>query len=97
VQEAGCAPGPVWTGAENLATTRIRFADRPARSQSLYQLSYPAYSIPFHLQVLYPSKECPTRYGTRHFFSNFTTNEDIETKLVADYRHVLQTRATDTR
>jgi len=34
-------PGPVWTGAENLATTGIRFPDRPARSESLYRLSYP--------------------------------------------------------
>jgi hypothetical protein len=40
VQEAGWAPGPVWTGAENLTPTGIRFANRPARSQSLYRLSY---------------------------------------------------------
>ena len=26
------APGPVWTGAENLASTGIRSLDRPARS-----------------------------------------------------------------
>jgi len=41
VQEAGCAPGPVKTGAENLSPTGIRFPDRPARSQSLYRLRYP--------------------------------------------------------
>jgi hypothetical protein len=35
VQEAGWAPGPVWTSAENLAPTRIRSPDRPARNQSL--------------------------------------------------------------
>ena len=35
VQEAGWAPGPVWTGAESLAPTGIRSPDRPARSQSL--------------------------------------------------------------
>ena len=46
VQEAGWAPGPVWTGAENLAPTRIQSPDRPAHSQSLYRLSYSA-----HLQV----------------------------------------------
>ena len=34
VQEAGWAPGPVWTGEENLASTGIRSPDRPARSQS---------------------------------------------------------------
>jgi len=43
LQEAGWAPGPVWTGAENLAPTGIRSLDRPARSQSLYRLSYPAH------------------------------------------------------
>jgi hypothetical protein len=42
VQEAGWAPGPVWTGAENLAPTGIRSPDRSARSQSLYRLRYPA-------------------------------------------------------
>jgi hypothetical protein len=40
VQEAGWAPGSVWTGAENLAPTGIRSPDRPSRSQSLYRLSY---------------------------------------------------------
>ena len=43
VQEAGWAPGPVWTGAENLAPTGIRSPDHPDRSQSLYRLSYPAF------------------------------------------------------
>jgi hypothetical protein len=42
-QEAGWAPGAVWTGAQNLAPTRIRSLDRPARSQLLYRLSYPAH------------------------------------------------------
>ena len=41
VQEAGWAPWPVWTGAENFAPTGIRSPDRPARSQSLYRLHYP--------------------------------------------------------
>jgi len=43
LQEAGWAPGPAWTGAENLASTGIRSPDRPARSQSLYRLSYLAH------------------------------------------------------
>jgi len=45
VQEAGWAPGPVWTGAENLGPTRFRSPDRPARSESLYRLSYRAHVI----------------------------------------------------
>jgi hypothetical protein len=36
----GWAPGPVWTGAENLVPTGFRFLDRPARGESLYRLSY---------------------------------------------------------
>jgi hypothetical protein len=43
LQEAGWAPGPVWTCAEDLAPTGIRSPDRPARSQSLYRLRYPAH------------------------------------------------------
>ena len=42
VQEAGWAPGMVWRGAENLAG--IPCPDRPARSQSLYRLCYPAHT-----------------------------------------------------
>jgi hypothetical protein len=41
VQEAGWAPGPVWTCAKNLVPTGIRSPDRSAVSQSLYRLSYP--------------------------------------------------------
>ena len=35
VQGAGWTPGPVWTGAENLASTGIRSPDRPARSEAI--------------------------------------------------------------
>ena len=53
VQGAGWAPEPVWAGAENLATTGIRSPDRPAHSQSLYRLRYPAHThcIAMTLQV----------------------------------------------
>jgi len=40
VQEAGWAPGPVWTGVENLALTGILSPDLPSCSESLYRLSY---------------------------------------------------------
>ena len=33
---------------------------------------------------------CPTRYRTRHFFKNFTTNEDIATKFEADLPHCVR-------
>ena len=45
VQEAGWAPGLVWTGAENLAPTGIRSPDRPAHSQSLFRLCYSAHIL----------------------------------------------------
>ena len=41
VEGAGWVPGPVWMGMENLTPTRIRSPNRPARSESLYRLSYP--------------------------------------------------------
>jgi len=43
LQEAGWAPGPVWTGGKSL-THRDSIPDRPARSQSLYRLSYTAHT-----------------------------------------------------
>jgi hypothetical protein len=41
LQKAGWAPERAWTGAEILAPTGIRSPDYPARSKSLYRLSYP--------------------------------------------------------
>ena len=40
VQEAGWAPGPVWTGGKSRPHQDL-IPDRPARSQSLSRLSYP--------------------------------------------------------
>ena len=37
---------------------------------------------------------CPTRYRTRHFFNNFTTNEDIATKFEADLPHCVRNVTT---
>jgi hypothetical protein len=42
LQETGWAPGPVWTGRKS-CPHRDSIPDRPARSQSLYRLSYPAH------------------------------------------------------
>ena len=42
VQEAGWAPGPIWTGGKS-RPHRDSIPDRPARSQSLYWLSYPTH------------------------------------------------------
>ena len=45
VPEGAWVPGPVWTGAENLAHSGIRSPDHPACSQSLYRLHYPAHIV----------------------------------------------------
>ena len=42
LQEAGWAPGPVWTAGKS-RPHRDSITDRPARSQALYRLSYPAH------------------------------------------------------
>ena len=44
LQEAGWAPGPVWTGRKS-RPHRYSIPDRPSRSQSLYRLSYSAHII----------------------------------------------------
>jgi hypothetical protein len=40
-QEAGWAPGPIWTGAENIVSTGILSPHRPAHCKLLYRLHYP--------------------------------------------------------
>ena len=66
------APGPDWTGAENLAPFRIQ---SPARSESLYRLSYPGrlearyYAILSRHLLKLPliSKYSPHRHIHGHF------------------------------
>jgi hypothetical protein len=41
VQEAGRAPGPIWTGVENLASTGVQPPNRQARAESLHPLRCP--------------------------------------------------------
>ena len=44
LQKAGWPPGPVWTGGKS-RPHRDSIPDRPARSQSLYRLSYPGHKL----------------------------------------------------
>jgi len=71
VQEAVWAPGPVWTGAENLALTGIRFPDRPARGQSLYRLRYPAHISGLRNVIFYRSIWLK-RWCVWHVFREYT-------------------------
>jgi len=52
LQKAGWALGPVWTGG-NSRPHRDSILDRPARSQSLYRLSYPAHHTVLYYTILY--------------------------------------------
>ena len=71
VQEAGWTSGPVWTDAEDLATTGIRSPDRPAHSESLYRLSYPGLRIvgsvefEFHCVSEYSIGDSRNEFGVR--------------------------------
>ena len=47
VQQAGWAPGPVWTGGKS-RPHRNSIPDRPAFGQSLHRLRYPAHNL-FHI------------------------------------------------
>ena len=49
LQGAGWASGPVWTSGKS-SPHRDSIPDRPARSQSLYRLSYPAH---IHIYSIY--------------------------------------------
>jgi len=51
VQEAGWAPGPVWTGGKSRPHADSN-PDRPARSQSLYRLSYRAHRSYMYKHIL---------------------------------------------
>ena len=72
VQEAGWTPVTVWTSAENLLPIGIRSTDRPARSKSLYRLSYrgPLFCcqtqafLPASLGIYLPSQPFVTRIIT---------------------------------
>jgi len=72
LQEAGWAPGPVWT-VEKSRPHRDSIPDRPASSQSLYRLSYPAHwflNIFILMLVLYCDfLQCKTREFCGHVFN----------------------------
>ena len=52
LQEAGWGPGPIWTGGISRPHWDS-ILDRPARSQSLYRLSYPAQTWSYYKKKMY--------------------------------------------
>ena len=82
VQEAGWAPRLVWTGAENLAPTRVWSLDHPASSQSLYWLHYPANSTMVvtgkrQLKNYTLTTRLKNRTCTNPQFKNHTRNHEL--------------------
>ena len=69
VQEAGWAPGPLWTGAENVVPTGIRSPDRPARSRSLYRLRYPVHVLLLQFHKIWTRPQF--FHGAVWFYSGF--------------------------
>jgi len=59
LQEAGCAPGPVWMGRKS-RPHRNSIPDRPAHSQSLYWLSYLAHPVKHDRHKMTQHKTCDT-------------------------------------
>ena len=64
VEEAGWAPGPVWNGGKS-RPHRDSISDRPACSQSLYRMSYPAQSVALYYPLLMMWSLFQLRYYSR--------------------------------
>jgi hypothetical protein len=69
LQGAEWVPGPVWTGGKS-RPHRDSIADRPARSQSLYRLSYPAhrtFRVPKIILNMNKQAHSPSGVATRYW------------------------------
>jgi hypothetical protein len=69
-------PGTIWTGAENVASIGIRSPDRPARSQSLYRLIYPAHHCAqYYMEILL--EDFSAKVGRENIFKPKHGNESL--------------------
>jgi len=101
LQAVGWAPGPMWTGGKS-RPHRDSIPDRPARSQSLYRLSYPThYFLLYNYLFIYLFIESVMLHETQrelythsgycvHLFglTNLTTYKQalVETLQLTDHR-----------
>ena len=94
LQEAGWALGPVWTGGKS-RSHRDLILGRPARSQSLYRLSYPAH-ISWMVRDLIPEE---ARYSAVIHSVNYVPplfsgvkrpGSDFENPLICRLHRLLQ-------
>jgi len=84
LQKAGWAPGPAWKGG-NLVSTGDSIPDRPARSQLLYRLSYPA-----HTHTIYNIKrKSHTKHNYQVWIYYRIRGLDIRTQTVCHSDSVL--------
>jgi hypothetical protein len=67
-----------------------RHRDSITGPPSSYQVPIPTELFRPAVSIIEINTGCPTSYRTRHFFNNFTTNEDIPTKFEADLRHCVR-------
>ena len=87
VQEAGWVPGPVWTGAENLAPTAIRSPDRPPRSDLLYRLRCPDPRYVINAYVICTAaKNVVLKYWYRIGTASWTCSHSREKRRLASSR-----------
>ena len=82
LQEAGWAPGPVWTGGKS-CPHRDSIPAHPGRSQSLYLLSYSAY-----LYIYMTFKKQTVRQPCRKTESDFYLFHSSEFIIVNLYRRL---------
>ena len=97
VQEVGWAPGPVWTDAENLAPTGIRSPDRPARSQSLYRLSYPAHCPQYvqNIKILWVVSYCIPLVWRKAVFWICSVSSGRKTLIIIGGHLIIECRGPD--
>ena len=81
VQEAEWAPGPVWTGGKS-RPTGIRSPDRPAHSQSLYRLNYPAHNLQ---KVSFPDQKIFSRHILGSGLSRVTNSVCSDKKSISPF------------
>ena len=81
-------PGPVWTGAENLAPTGVRSAECPSRSETLHRLRHLGpQSRCLHLQEIKPDITrdiCSARVKTFRCFDCVVLDESRNFDILVD-------------
>ena len=81
VQEAGWAPGPVWTGAENLAPTGIRSPDAFTKATHFFPFSASLIQSPHAVGTQFVHSICSWQHCRE--FNNFQNSSLFNFRLLA--------------